>query len=78
MTTATITTKGQITIPKPVRETMNLHAGDRLEFIQINDERYEIIPVTKDITELKGIVKTNKTASIEDMNKAIEKMAGQL
>jgi len=74
MTTATITTKGQITIPKLVRENMNIHSGDRIEFIKINDERYEIVAATKDIQQLKGMVKTKQCVSIEEMNNAISTM----
>ena len=34
MATATITTKGQITIPKSVRMKLKLEAGHRVEFIE--------------------------------------------
>jgi len=74
MTTATITTKGQVTIPKLVREAMHLHSGDRIEFIKINDDRYEIVAATKDIQQLKGMVKTTQRVSIEEMNDAIAAM----
>ena len=74
MTTAMITTKGQVTIPKLVRETMHIHSGDRIEFIKINDDRYEIVAATKDIKQLKGIVKTTQRVSIDEMNNAISTM----
>ena len=74
MTTATITTKGQVTIPKLVRETMHIHSGDRIEFIKINDDRYEIVAATKEIQQLKGMVKTTQRVSIEEMNDAIAAM----
>jgi antitoxin PrlF len=32
MTTATLSSKHQITIPKAIRQQMNLHEGDRIEF----------------------------------------------
>ena len=34
---ATITSKGQLTIPKAVRDRLGLHAGDRVEFIDEAD-----------------------------------------
>lgn len=76
MSTATITTKGQVTIPKKVRDNMHLNTGDRIEFIKLNHERYEIIAVTKNIQQLKGVVKSNnlKPVTIEDMNSAIASM----
>jgi antitoxin PrlF len=35
MTTATITSKGQITIPANVRQALSVSAGDRVEFVQL-------------------------------------------
>jgi len=68
-----ITTKGQVTIPKNVRDTLHVQMGDRIEFIQINEERYEIIAVTKNVEQLKGIVKSKnkKAVSIDEMNNTL-------
>ena len=76
MSTAMITTKGQVTIPKNVRDTMHVKVGDRIEFIQVSEDRYEIIAVTKDVGQLKGIVKSKNTqaVSIDEMNAAISAM----
>ena len=35
MSTATLTSKGQITIPAAVREALRVGAGDRVEFVEI-------------------------------------------
>ena len=37
MTTSTMTTKGQVTIPLDVRQRLGLDAGDRIEFVEIED-----------------------------------------
>ena len=76
MSTAIITTKGQVTIPKIVRETMHVQTGDRLEFVPLSDDRYEIIAVTKDVQQLKGIVKSNnkRAVTIDEMNSVISTM----
>lgn len=74
MTTATLTSKGQITIPAEVRNELQVDAGDRVEFIQIAPGRYEFVAATRCVTELKGMFgKPKKTVSIEDMNRAIAK-----
>ena len=72
MTTATLTSKGQITIPADVRHDLKVDAGDRVEFIQIAPGRYEFVAATQDITALKGMFgKPMKSVSIDDMNRAI-------
>lgn len=73
MATATITSKGQVTIPVDVRNHLGLASGDRIEF-SLNEEtgRYEVYPVTRSLASLKGIVqKPGKPVSIEEMNRAI-------
>ncbi|MDN7875060.1 AbrB/MazE/SpoVT family DNA-binding domain-containing protein [Burkholderia aenigmatica] len=73
MTAATITSKGQVTIPVDVRNHLGLEAGDRIEF-SFNEAtgRYEVYPATRSLAALKGIVKKPaKPVSIDDMNQAI-------
>ncbi|MBK6614948.1 AbrB/MazE/SpoVT family DNA-binding domain-containing protein [Ottowia sp.] len=72
MTTATLTSKGQITIPADVRNELKVDAGDRVEFVQIAPGRYEFVAATREVTELKGMFgKPPKAVSIEAMNAAI-------
>jgi AbrB family looped-hinge helix DNA binding protein len=74
MSTATLTSKGQITIPIAVRNELQLDTGDRVEFVQIAPGRFEFIANTSDITELKGLFgNPKKTISIKAMNQAIAK-----
>ena len=40
----TITTKGQVTIPKPVRDFLGLKAGSKVSFNRTKDGRVEIVP----------------------------------
>ncbi len=71
MTTATLTTKGQITIPSDVRQRMGLESGDRIEFVEI-EGGYAIKPAIDDVRSLKGLLrKPAKPVSIEDMNATI-------
>ena len=72
MSTATLTTKGQITIPVEVRRALNVEAGDRVEFIQIEPGRFEVIATTGSVRELKArFGKPKRAVSIEEMNAAI-------
>ena len=71
MTTATLTSKGQITIPSDVRQRMGIESGDRIEFVEI-EGGYAIKPAIDDIRSLKGLLrKPAQPVSIEDMNVAI-------
>ncbi len=72
MTTATMTTKGQVTIPLDVRQRMGLGAGDRIEFVELESGEYAIKPAIDDVRSLKGLLrKPSKPVTIEDMNAAV-------
>ena len=72
MSTATLTSKGQVTIPAKVRVSMGLDAGDRIEFIEMDDGTFTIMAATHSVKDLKGMIrKPVKPVSIEDMSAAI-------
>lgn len=56
MDTAKITTKGQITIPKRIRETMAIDSGDVLAFEFDDRSGVRVIPVRKVVRPLKGFL----------------------
>lgn len=72
MPTATMTSKGQITIPAAVRAALGVETGDRVEFVQIEPGRFELMAATQSVTALKGLVRQPASAvTIEVMNDAI-------
>lgn len=72
MSTATLTSKGQITIPAIVRNGLGVTTGDQVEFIEIAPGHYELIAATHPVTALKGLIpKPKKPVSIDAMNAAI-------
>jgi antitoxin PrlF len=77
MASATITSKGQITLPVRVREALGLDTGDRIEFVEIEKGKFAIVPATRSVRELKGIFqdRRRKPISIEEMNAAIARRA---
>ena len=78
MLSATITGKGQITIPKDIRNSLNLGKGDKIEFLPGPDGAVTILPVTADITALKGLVsKPSRDVSLDDMKNAIRNQGGR-
>ena len=76
MTTATLTTKGQITIPVDVRNALGVDAGDRVEFVEIAPGRYEFIAATHSVRALKQLFGRVSAVSVEQMNAAIGRRAG--
>jgi AbrB family looped-hinge helix DNA binding protein len=69
---ATLTSKGQVTIPKAVRDALHLRTGDRLDFILEADGTVRILPITGSVKRLKGMLpKPARTLTIEEMDDAI-------
>ena len=72
MSTATMTSKGQITIPAALRTALGVEAGDRVEFVQVEPGRFELVVATQSVTALKGLVRKPAVAvTIAAMNEAI-------
>jgi antitoxin PrlF len=77
--TTKVTTKGQITVPKPIREHLKLVKGDRIEFLIGDNGKVTIMPATADVRELKGMVaKPAKKVTVADMKNAIEAEGGTI
>ena len=69
---ATLTSKGQITVPSAIRKQLKLQPGDRLDFVLREDGHIEVVPVRGSLTALKGMVpKPDKPVSLEEMDTAI-------
>ena len=73
MALATITTKGQVTIPKSVRDSLMLSTGDKIEFVVTNKREALIRPISKKVDEVFGILHKpgRKTVSVEKMDAKI-------
>ena len=72
MLAAKITSKGQITIPKDIRQHLKIDQGDKIEFFVGENGVVIISPIKSDVRKLKGIIaKPEKPVSIEDMKEAI-------
>ena len=78
MATATLTTKGQITIPVEIRKKLGLNAGDQVSF-WLNDKtgRYEIVPKIPLMSLFGMLGKPKRSATIEEMNETIHECAAR-
>lgn len=69
---ATITSKGQITLPKALRERFALLPGDQVEFIVDEHEGVRMLTRTRSVKALKGMLpKPDRAVSLEEMDEAI-------
>ena len=75
MPTATLTTKGQVTIPKEVREHLGVDTGDRLSFVVQRDGTVIVKPITRHVRELSGLLHRpeQRAVSINEMDEGIAK-----
>lgn len=79
MPTSTITSKGQVTIPRAVRQRLNWRTGDRLDFTVDASGRVIVELAAGDIRELRGLLHRpgRKPVSVEEMNEAIRRHAAR-
>lgn len=73
MPEATLTTKGQVTIPKRVRDHLKLETGARLDFVIEDDGTVMLRPVTRHVRELAGLLHRpgRRPVSVDEMNEGI-------
>jgi antitoxin PrlF len=75
MALATLTSKGQVTIPKVVRESLQLRAGDQVEFVLSDAKEALFRPITKKVDEVFGRLcrPGRKAASVEQMDAGLKR-----
>lgn len=72
MSTAVMTSKGQVTIPLDVRKKLGLDQGDRVDFVDLGNNQFGIMAAVEEVTSLKGLVrKPAAPVSLAAMNEAI-------
>ena len=73
MVTATLTSKGQLTIPKLVRNKLHLHAGDRVSFVVHGNSEAVLKPVKRSVDDVFGLLQRpgQPRRSLADMKSAV-------
>ncbi len=74
MAQATLTSKGQVTIPKEIRDALRLSTGEKIEFILSDKDTVVLKPVTRKVDEVFGKLRHYRKSvpvSVEGMNEAI-------
>ena len=76
MIESSITKKGQTTLPKAVRDTLGVQAGDRVRYV-IADGEVRILPV-RPINRLFGVLQHDGPAvTVEEMEQAVAEGAAE-
>ena len=77
MPTATITSKGQITLPREVRDHLHVREGDRVEFEIDRDGQVRVRPLTGSVEELFGMLRRPGAPirSLEEIDEVIATVA---
>ena len=78
MSESTISSKGQVTIPKAIRMRMHLKTGDRLRFVVEADGSVRLAAATRDVSTLRNILpRPKRRASMDDMQSVIRERAAK-
>ncbi|MCC5619055.1 AbrB/MazE/SpoVT family DNA-binding domain-containing protein [Nostoc sp. CHAB 5836] len=74
MVSTTITTTGQVTIPKEIRDYLNLNAGSKVDFVIDENGTVKLIPLNVPVQSLSGILHSPgmKSATLTEMETAIQ------
>ncbi len=74
---ATVTSKGQVTVPMEARRRLGITPGTKLEFLITEDGRLEVIPRVGSVRQLKGMLPApEQPLSLDDMDRAIAEGVG--
>lgn len=75
MAEATLTSKGQVTIPKVVRDALGLKEGDRVDFVE-TDQGVLLVAATRDLKTLRGLFKgrRKRPATLAEIKAAVGEM----
>jgi antitoxin PrlF len=78
MATATLTSKGQLVIPKSIRDYLHLHPGDALDFLVKESGEVLMRPAIEDARNLKGVLYRpgRKSVSLDTMRQAVRQRGG--
>jgi len=74
VSTSTVTSKGQITLPKQIREHLHVAPGDRIDFVVEESGQVVVRPTRSRLRQLRGMLRARKRkpVSVDQMDAAIE------
>jgi AbrB family looped-hinge helix DNA binding protein len=78
MTESTISSKGQVTVPKSIRMRLHLKAGDRLRFVVDADGSVRLSAATRDVSTLQSILpRPKRRATLAEIDATVRRHAAR-
>lgn len=79
MPIATVSSKGQVTIPKEVRERLGIHQGDRIEFVVDSQGAVSLQPLKRSVRELAGFLHRpgRPAVTLKEMDESVSRRLGE-
>jgi len=78
MPTSTLTSKGQLTLPKQIRDLLKVGAGDAVDFVLGSDGEIRVRAGHVDVRDLRGLLHKagRRPVTLDEMDAAIERGRG--
>ncbi len=78
MPSSRITSKGQLTLPREIRDKLRVGPGDRVSFVERPDGSIAVEPETVDLFTLRGLFKPKvRGVTLADMDRAVRRGAAR-
>ena len=77
MASTTLTSKGQMTLPKAIRDSFNLKPGDRID-VSADGDRIVLVPSTLKLDDLCSVLpRPKRVASLQEIDATIRRRAAE-
>jgi AbrB family looped-hinge helix DNA binding protein len=79
MSSSRLSTKGQLVIPKEIRDVLGVRPGDRIDFVVGEDGTVTLRPALLDVRDLRGLLRREggPTITVEEMAEAVRERHGR-
>ena len=76
---ATLTSKGQVTLPKAIRDRLQLDAGAKLDFQLMPDDTITVRAVKPDARRIRGLLRSphSRPLSVEEVDAGVDRLLAE-
>lgn len=79
MTRSTLTSKGQTTIPKAIRDHLGLRPGERIDYVVEEGGKVVLRPAAHDLRDLAGVIHRQgmRPLTVEEMSEVVRRRGAE-